>query len=221
MRKFKLFALFALLKAISCYSQVTIEKEKLTEMTLDPKQALERLINGNQRYIDDRLLHPDRSSEHREALVANQKPFAIIVGCSDSRVPPEILFDQGLGDLFVVRVAGNVVGPIELASVKYSAVYLNSSLILVLGHQNCGAVNAVLSGQIKDIEAVSELLQPAVTRARGLPGLALENAIKENVKLVVKQLQNSQGLQDLIRAKKIAVVGGYYNLNTGLVELLY
>ena len=91
-----------------------------------------------------------------------QKPFAIILGCSDSRVSPEILFDQGIGDLFIVRVAGNVAGPVELDSIEYAALYLKSSLVLVLGHENCGAITAVLDGQTKEIEHVADLIAPAI-----------------------------------------------------------
>ena len=113
--------------------------------------GIERLIEGNKRYVNDTLKHPNRTSERREAFLTHQTPFAIIVGCADSRVSPEILFDQGVSDLFVVRVAGNVVGPLELDSILYAATTLNSSTILVLGHENCGAVNAVITGSYQGI----------------------------------------------------------------------
>jgi carbonic anhydrase len=119
----------------------------LGQLSLDAmtcEMGLQRLKEGNQRYVEDKLIHPDRTSERREALQSKQQPFAIIVGCSDSRVAPEIVFDQGVGDLFIVRVAGNVVGPIELDSIEYAAEYLKSCLIVVMGHQNCGAVDAVM-----------------------------------------------------------------------------
>lgn len=184
-----------------------------------PKASLERLLSGNQRYAQDRLLHPNRDKIRREAVTSQQSPFAIILGCSDSRVSPEIVFDQGIGDLFVVRVAGNVVGPIELDSIEFSVEYLNSSLIFVLGHENCGAVNAVLSGNTKDIEAIAIQIEPAVEKSRGLSGNSLENAVKTNVKLVVEQIKNSETIARFIEEKKLDVVGGYYKLASGEIEL--
>ncbi len=183
-------------------------------------EALDRLIEGNNRYVNDKLLHPNRTSERREAIISKQKPFAIILGCSDSRVSPEILFDEGVGDLFVVRVAGNVVGPIELESIDYGALYLKSSVIMVLGHQNCGAVDAVLEGNTKDIPAIAKRIEPAVKIAKKEKGNTLENAIQENVRLIVKQLKQTKSLSPLVRQKKLEIVGGYYDLETGKVQLL-
>lgn len=187
---------------------------------MTPKEALEILMSGNERFASDKSLHPDRTSERRQETAQLQEPFAIILGCSDSRVSPEILFDQGIGDLFIVRVAGNVVGSIELDSIDYSALYLHSSLILVLGHENCGAVSAVVSGQTKDIETVASMIQPAAYKTRHLTENRLENTVRENVKIVVKLLRYSRVISRLIQEKKIDVVGGYYNFHTGRVELL-
>jgi carbonic anhydrase len=187
---------------------------------MTPEKALEILMSGNDRFATDRSLHPDRTSERRKETAQVQEPFAIILGCSDSRVSPEILFDQGIGDLFIVRVAGNVVGAIELDSIDYSALYLHSSLILVLGHQNCGAVTAVVNGNTRDIEAVASLIQPAAYKTRLEPENRLENTIRENVRIVVKQLRSSRVISKLIQEKKIDVVGGYYNFQSGRVELL-
>lgn len=188
---------------------------------INPESALQRLIEGNERYVNDKLLHPDRTRYRRESLTVSQAPFACIVGCSDSRVSPEIVFDQGIGDLFVVRVAGNVIGPIELDSVDFSGQVLGSSVILVLGHENCGAVNAVLEGQAQGIPAVAKLIEPAVAESKNVKGgNPLENAVKTNVRLVVEQLKNSSIIKQLIQEKKIAVVGGYYNLGSGKVELI-
>jgi carbonic anhydrase len=193
---------------------------QLTSAQPPGQRALEVLMEGNARFRTDRSLHPDRTSERRLEMTQSQAPFATIVGCSDSRVAPEILFDQGIGDLFIVRVAGNIVGPIEQDSIEYSVLYVHSSLVLVLGHENCGAVKAVLEGQTKDIEAVAELIQPAVEQSRSQSGNPLENAIKENVRFVVDQLKKSPVLKPLIAQKKLFVQGGYYNFHTGKVELL-
>lgn len=187
---------------------------------IPPKTALKRLMEGNKRFSSDQALHLDRTAERREETAAKQEPFAIILGCSDSRVPPEIIFDQGLGDLFIVRVAGNVVGHLELDSIEFSALYLNSSLIMVLGHENCGAVKAVIDGNTKDIEAVATLIEPAAERTKGQGEDRLTNTVKMNVKLVVDQLKATPVLGALIEKKKLEIVGGYYNFHTGKVELL-
>jgi carbonic anhydrase len=175
------------------------------------------LIEGNKRYMKDSLQGPDRSSLRRMEIYQKQYPFATIVGCSDSRVPPEIIFDQGLGDLFVVRVAGQVVGPVELDSIEYSVKYLGSSFILVLGHEFCGAVDAVLQGQTEDIEDVASLIRPAL---EPLKKKTLENAVKANVRWVVKHLKETPVIQQFMRDKKVDVIGGYYNLPDGKVEIL-
>jgi carbonic anhydrase len=187
---------------------------------MTPEKALQTLMEGNQRFSADKSLHPDRTSERRQETAAKQEPFAIIVGCSDSRVAPEIIFDQGIGDLFIVRVAGNVAGPVETDSIEYSALYLHSSVILVMGHENCGAIKAVLAGTTKDIESVAELIQPAAKATANLQGDRLEATIKANVKNVVAQLKASAPISQLIKQKKIAVVGGYYDFHTGKVMLL-
>lgn len=189
-------------------------------MTKNFEAVLKRMMDGNDRYVKDKLLHPDRTQFRRQELAASQSPFAIVVGCSDSRVSPEIIFDQGIGDLFVVRVAGNVVGPVELDSVEFAAQFLGSSIVLVLGHENCGAVTAVLRGQTKDIEAITELMSPAIKDVDRQGPNALEEAVKSNVQAVVKQLKNSIVIKGLIDEDKINVVGGYYHLGTGVVELL-
>ena len=185
-----------------------------------PEAALKKLKEGNLRYANDELLHPRRDLVRRELTFSRQEPFAIILACSDSRVSPEILFDQGIGDLFIVRVAGNVVGPVELDSIEYAALYLHSSLIVVLGHENCGAVEAVLKGKTKDIETIAALIEPAIKQSAVEQGNRLENAIKDNVENVVSSLKSSPPLSRLISEKKLQVVGGYYNLRTGIVSFL-
>ena len=185
-----------------------------------PDTAFRFLMEGNQRFVNDQSTHPNRAVERRQETAELQEPFAIILGCADSRVSPEIIFDQGIGDLFVVRVAGNVMGPITLDSIEYSALYLHSTLIMVLGHESCGAVAAVLQGRTQDIENVASLIQPAIEESKTQAGNRLENAIKDNVKNVVKQLSKTPVLSKLIAEKKIKIVGGYYNFHSGEVELL-
>lgn len=200
--------LFTCLLAVGCIAE-------------NPQKGLERLMKGNDRYVHDQLEHPNRTSERREAVVSQQCPFAVIVGCSDSRVAPEIIFDQGVGDLFVVRVAGNVVGPLELDSVEYSVLYFNSSVVLVMGHENCGAVSAVVKGTTQDIEAVAQLIEPAVREVKKTnPSNLIEAAIKANAIRVKNELLKSSVIQRLVKEKKVEVYAAYYHLQDGKVELL-
>lgn len=187
---------------------------------ITPGKAIELLMAGNQRYVNDQPEHANRNQDRRLALIETQKPFATILGCSDSRVSPEIIFDQGLGDLFIVRVAGNVLGSTEMDSIHFAVLVLNSAAILVLGHENCGAVQAVLNNQAKGFNAIAEKITPAISNIqRNQPG-ALKEAVKANVKYVVSQLKKSPELGKLIDQKKLDIVGGYYNLSTGEVELV-
>jgi len=185
-----------------------------------PELALQRLLDGNQRFVQDKTTCLNRNQARREATAAvQQKPFAVVLGCSDSRVPPEIAFDQGLGDVFVVRVAGNVVSAIELDSVEFSALVFGSSIVMVLGHESCGAVNAVLHKDTKNIEAVAEQIKPALKGLNNKDN-SLEEAIKANVRHSVDIIKKSPVIAKLMKDKQINVVGGYYSLQTGEVKLL-
>ncbi len=177
---------------------------------ITPKKAFELLMEGNNRYTRDQLEHPNRNLERRESVSLKQTPFATIIGCSDSRVSPEIVFDQGIGDLFVVRVAGNVLGDIELASVNYSIDNLHSKLIFVLGHENCGAVKAVINNQTQDIEPIANKIEKSLRENTiKFSNNPLENAIKANIRGVVQELRKNKTLKKLIEENKILVVGGY------------
>jgi len=188
---------------------------------LSPQQALARLMQGNGRYVSDALEHPNRDQERRLAIVARQSPFAVIVGCADSRVSPEIIFDEGVGDLFVVRVAGSVIGPLELASIDYSMIYLGSVIIIVLGHENCGAVDAVVRGNTQDIEAVADIIRPAVKEARATsPENLLEMSVKTNARRMKELLLDSPVIKQRVAEGKVEVHAAYYHLKTGVVELL-
>ena len=180
-----------------------------------PINALKRLKQGNLRYVNDRSLYCDHSADRRSELTHSQNPFAIILGCSDSRVPPEIIFDQGLGDLFIIRVAGNVLGATELDSIDFAAKYLGASLIVVMGHASCGAVSAVMKGQTADIANIAALIKPSIEGA-----YTLEEAIKANVRGAVNALKQNSFINALIKAKKIDCVGAYYDLGSGKVEIL-
>lgn len=187
---------------------------------LTPDQAMEKLQEGNKRYRIDQLTECDQTTARRKEVFARQKPFSVVIGCSDSRVAPEIVFDQGLGDLFTVRVAGNVIGDIELETIKFACLKLSTPLVLVLGHQNCGAIEASLEGNISNIPSISQLIAPAIKTAKKAGVLKLEFVVKENVKNGVKFLKKDKDLQLLISQKKLKVVGGYYSLENGTVTFL-
>jgi len=188
---------------------------------LTPQEALSRLLEGNQRYVNDELEHPNRTSERREATQSHQAPFAVIVGCSDSRVSPDIIFDQGIGDLFIVRVAGNVIGPLELESIEYAAFVLKSVLVLVVGHESCGAIKAVVEGKTEEIPALALIIGPAVKGAKDHdPAGVLKAAIKANALHMKDLLLRSSKLGKAAKSKQIDIKAAYYNLETGEVELL-
>ena len=191
-------------------------QKTLDKVTAD--SALAELKQGNAHHVAHRYQHPHESGQRLRQLTSGQNPHAEVLSCADSRVPPEIIFDQGLGDLFVVRVAGNIVSDTELGSLEYGAEHLHVPLLVVLGHQHCGAVTAAVSGGEADghIRALTELLRPAVEHARGLPGDPIENAVKANVELVVKQLRTSTPvLAKLVSHGELKVVGAIYSLETG------
>ena len=189
-----------------------------------PAEAISKLKEGNGRYTSGNLQHPGQTAERRTELAKTQHPFAAIVSCSDSRVPPEIVFDQGLGDLFVVRVAGNVINDEGLGSVEYTVDHLGTRLILVLGHQRCGAVQAAketIAAKGKapgHIESLVTAIKPAV---EATVKDDLETTVKANVKNVVQALRSSTPiLKAKVDSGEIQVIGGYYSLDTGAVTFL-
>lgn len=190
-------------------------------------ESLQKLMDGNKRYVEGKLANKDLGDTKRKELSKGQKPFAIVVTCSDSRVPPELLFDQGLGDIFVIRVAGNIVDPIALGSIEYGAEHLHSPLIFILGHSKCGAVKATLEAKGKPEGNIGEIVKkitPAAQAAKkkgGTDDQILETAIKENVKNVYKDLMSkSTIIPHLIEKGELKIVGGEYSLETGKVEMI-
>jgi carbonic anhydrase len=186
-------------------------------------EMLERLLRGNHRFVTGKQEHPNQAASYRRDLAAGQHPVAAILGCADSRVPPEIIFDQGLGDLFTVRVAGNVVDDATLGSLEYAVEHLGVPLIIVLGHSGCGAVQAALAGgQVRgQIHRLVTAIKPAVLSAAGAPGEPLDQAVRTNVDMVVRQLRAAcPVLAPLVAQGKLVIVGAYYDIVTGSVELL-
>jgi carbonic anhydrase len=189
------------------------------------EKALAWLKAGNENFVKGRHT-PVNYHKERAALVSGQHPYAILLTCSDSRVPPELIFDQSLGKIFIVRVAGNVTDPVALGSIEYAALHFGSRLLIVLGHASCGAVDATLEGKpVPDnIAAIVRKIQPAADRAkaRGLPPeTTLRLAIEENVRDQMKNVLNeSDVLRGRVEKKLLTVVGGIYQLASGKVEWL-
>jgi carbonic anhydrase len=192
-------------------------------------EVLKRVLEGNQRFMKGEAASPRRGPDDFRPLAEGQRPIAVIVGCSDSRVPPELLFDQGVGDLFVVRVAGNVVkgaGPPVKGSIEYGVAELGASLVMVLGHSECGAVKAAIKHlQDKDalpgaIEPLVNSIRPAVVKARSMPGNLLDNALRANVAIGVGLLRDLQPIvAPAVKRGRVKVVGAMYDLRTGSVSL--
>ena len=192
-----------------------------------PDEALARLLEGNRRYVAGKAFHPNESAATRAKLATSQTPFAIILGCSDSRVPPEVIFDFGLGDLFVIRVAGNIVEDAGVGSIEYAVEHLGTPLIVVLGHERCGAVRATVDALNSGTEApghIAELvrkLSPSVEATKNVPGDRVENAVRENTRRMTAELA---GLEPILKEKvdqgKLKVVAARYDLDSGVVELL-
>lgn len=190
-----------------------------------PHAALQRLMDGNAAFVKAGGGSRAQSVAQRTALAAGQTPFASILTCADSRTAPEIFFHQGLGDIFVVRVAGNVATTTEIGSLEYGAAVLKTPLILVLGHSACGAVEAgigLVEGKSYpgDIAKLVGLIEPAARRTKGKPGDWAVNANEANVADSIAALKRSSVLSELLAAKKVEIVGGYYDLATGKVRLL-
>ncbi len=195
--------------------------EEISNIT--PDAALKKLMDGNRRYIDQKRTFPDQSRSRVLEVAKGQHPFATVLGCSDSRVAPEIIFDQGLGDLFDIRVAGNILDDAVIGSMEYAAAELGVPLLVILGHERCGAVKAALDGKPLPgkIGSLAAAIKPAVDATKGQPGDAWDNAVRAHVKMSVNQLkQSSPIIAEAIKAGKLKVVGGRYDLDTGTVEII-
>jgi len=203
-------------------------------MKITAREALDRLREGNRRFASERASAPvDSSPTRRAELVAGQEPFAIILGCSDSRVPAEIVFDQGLGDLFVIRVAGNIVAPSQVGSVEFAAERFGTRLVVVLGHSQCGVILATLeelrerndNNHSRNFRSIVNHVRPSVeglvAKGSGLKGDALvREAVRANVRVSANHLRHaSEVLERLIETDGLMVVGAEYSLATGLVDI--
>jgi len=200
---------------------------------IDAEEALRRLREGNRRFVEDVRGHAEVATDRarRSQLLEGQEPFAIILGCSDSRVPAEIVFDQGLGDLFVIRVAGNIVSPSQVGSVEFAADRFGTRLVILLGHTMCGAVQATVEQlerptemRSPNLNAIVERIKPAVetlleTELRNDRKALIKAAVRANIRVAASHLRHgSQILEKLIRDDGLRVVGAEYSLETGVVE---
>jgi carbonic anhydrase len=221
--KTKYVRLLTLLCAVSLWTPPFTNAD--APSTVNADEALKLLLAGNERFVASNLksVTPDEMAQRRAELVQGQKPFAIILCCSDSRVGPEIVFDQELGNLFVVRTAGEVLDAAGIGSVEYAVAHLGSPLLLVLGHEHCGAVAAAVADAKEpgDIARIVKAIRPAVARTKGEPGDRLQNAIRANVQDIAARLRRTAPvLSEAVRAGRVQVRGAVCSLKTGKVELL-
>jgi carbonic anhydrase len=198
---------------------------------ISARKALDQLRAGNRRFVAERQRDGRTGATRREEVTERQEPFAIILGCSDSRVPAEIVFDQGLGDLFVIRVAGNIVAPSQIGSVEFAAERFHTRLVVVLGHTDCGAINATIEQltrpvekQSRNLRAIVDRVRPSVeplleTSLRDDPQALVGHAVRANVRASATNLRHgSEILEQLIERDGLLVVGAEYSLETGVVE---
>lgn len=213
-----LFSLFLMTPVLAAHAEPGVA----------PETALAWLTQGNARYAAGKPLHPRQDDARRKSLASGQKPYAVVIGCSDSRVPPEILFDQGLGNLFVIRIAGNVADDTALGSIEYAVEHLGVRLVYVLGHEKCGAVKATLEAYQKNkypndhVLTIAKMILPSVKTVQTWKGDVLVNAVAENVRRVARELRAAKPiLSEKIRTGKIQIRGGVYDLDTGKVTPVY
>ncbi len=196
------------------------------QVPVTPDEALQRLLEGNQRFVAGTPLYPNRSIERRQEVSQGQQPWAVVLSCVDSRVPPEIVLDQGLGDLFVCRTAGQVIDSAVLGSLEF-AVEEGAKLAMVIGHQSCGAVKATIQTMQSQghaegyIDYLVQAIKPTVQAVLQQPGDVLENAVRANITLEVEQLKKqSSVISHALSAGMMKLVGARYDLNSGVVTLI-
>jgi len=216
-------AIIATLILLILFTPTSLSTGQNAEEKITADSVLAELKTGNSHHVAHRYQHPHETLDRQRQLVSGQHPHAEVLSCSDSRVPPEIVFDQGLGDLFVIRVAGNVASDTEIGSLEYGAEHLHIPLIVVLGNQSCGAVTAAVQGGPPEghLAALLDLIKPALEKTRGMSGDPVANAVRMNVEMVVKQLRSSTPmLSELVAHGKLRIVGAVYSIETGSVTWL-
>ena len=203
---------------------LTANQTYYTVDNLDSEAALQELIEGNDRYALDHVEHPHEGSQRRVDLSIAQHPFAIVLGCADSRVVPELIFDQGVGDLFVLRVAGNVADDAVIASIEFAVEHLGTRLVVVLGHERCGAVMAAIGHAFSEgkLNSLIKYIEPAVKASQEANGdCVLSDTVKAHVNLMVKEIESTVPiLSHEVKNGNLKIVPAYYRLATGKVEFL-
>ncbi|WP_337884840.1 carbonic anhydrase [Fischerella thermalis] len=191
-------------------------------LSLSPDAALQRLMEGNQRFVQHQPQYPDQSQARLQEVAQAQHPFATILSCADSRVPAEIIFDQGIGDIFDVRIAGNIATPEAIGSIEYAVALLNTPLLMVLGHERCGAVTAAVQNEPLpgDISTFVKAIKPVVAKVKYQPGNTVDNAVIANVHYQIQRLKRSPLLSERLQSGKLKIVGGRYDLDTGSVSII-
>lgn len=190
---------------------------------LSAKEAMAKLKQGNERFVKHKMKHPHETQSRMLELTNGQHPFVATLSCSDSRVPIEILFDEGLGDIFVIRNAGNVLDEHVIGTIEYAIYHLNINLIVVLGHENCGAVGAAMSEgkEPKEIESIKKAIKPAVEECKKCKNYTYENVIKQNAKMVAQNIKNDKTVKKYLKDHpEVEIVPAYYHLDSGKVEFL-
>jgi carbonic anhydrase len=196
---------------------------------MSPDEAEKLMKDGSQRFIKSYCLSktPKQGNKCLKDVAMRQAPFAVVVACSDSRVPPELLFDRGLGDLFIIRLAGNIVDDAALGSIEYAVDHLGVPLVVVMGHKRCGAVQATVEAVEKNQQAPGHLpalvdaLKPAVEKVKDQPGDKVDNAVRANVKLITDKLKVAEPVVGpAVKAGKVKVLGAYYDLDDGKVSFI-
>ncbi len=184
--------------------------------------AVQKLKDGNARFVSVNMKHPNISTDRRIQITETQHPFAVIVSCSDSRVPPEIIFDQGLGDLFVIRNAGNVLDEHILGSIEYAVHHLGVNLVVVLGHGSCGAVGAAMSDEKEspEIESIKKSIEPAITLCKKENHYSYEEVIKAHAKMDVDNILKDKDVANDAKSRGVLILPAFYDLKTGKVEFL-
>ncbi|PSB07300.1 carbonic anhydrase [filamentous cyanobacterium CCP2] len=191
--------------------------------SLSSDEALQKLMEGNQRFIQHHPQYPDQSEARLLEVAQAQHPFATVLSCADSRVPAELIFDQGIGDIFDVRIAGNIATAAAIGSIEYAVVLLETPVLMVLGHERCGAVTAAVQNKPLpgEIGTFVEAILPAVERVKNQPGDTVDNAVNANVQYQIEQLlQRSNLIAERVQSGKLKVVGSRYDLDTGAVTIL-
>jgi carbonic anhydrase len=200
----------------------------LEHLPRNAAEGLLRLKAGNRRFMDDKPVHTHENASWRHHLVEEQKPFATVLGCSDSRAPPEMIFDVGFGDIFTIRLAGNIIAEDVIGTLQYGVAHLHTPLVVVMGHESCGAVTATVEEmlgkprELKHIEALLALIRPGLSKLDlKLDRMALmQAAVEANVRWSMQQLMAIPEAKRALQEKRFTLVGAVYELNTGQVRFL-